>query len=887
MKKILIFGAFLGGLACASAFSAARDDAAVANRAKQTRNTTTTARTAINPETRNVASTRTNVTQTRAGTMRTGVAARTTTGQVKTVRTNRTPSSTRSAYVPIYKRVSLKPTARAAKTTETRTGAEYNQCKTAYFQCMDQFCTLKNDDYRRCSCSSRIYDLIAARNNLTDTSAKLTEFTENLDIVGMTAEQATAIRTASDGENALTADTSASKALLTAIMNSIRGEDATVGGKMSNLNSIDLSFDTNIGFGATDNAQLIASYNGPELYNAVYSSCRAIVKDDCNDAALQRAVTAYLMAIEQDCNTVQTALGNKQTELKAAIREGGAMLDLARVENRKKHNSDDKATCIANIEAAILDEQVCGAGYHKCLDDGKFIDITTGAPIAGVVNFYELANMLSFSTGLSAADQKLAQNPNNRTFVKNFETKTKKFAMDALDKCTEIADSVWQDYLDRALLDIYYAQQAKVETIKTGCFDLISSCYQDREASITAAMASLIDGTTEIMLQPDKIVLTNQMCTDYIESCNNMFGNNIITEYIAKQTQTDTLSACRAIAEQCFTRFGGANYENFYNPSSSGLFEPNTVDTLTATNPTINSALDWFTLYEYDENGIRQATYVSECAKQLAAMPNCAPQIEEIFGGLDKIIAEQELNWDGTYNYTKPNSNKAHAYGWARRDGQGSIDWNEQDYEFKNRRLRPTGVATEIYNRIIDNLTTQCLNIDGKFIEAQSIDHKRYGTTDGNVCVLTTSYNFQNYNIFRYYGLYEENVCPKDYSLNTDTHAWGACLCWENGGRRSKYGLFTKCIAGHPITDESGVSPSANVPYSARPRDRKCEDMYIAGAMLLATGWGQSGLVGIDWWCTSTVEPNTNRVCPFPSQNQSCDTIPNELPWGNGVLKQD
>jgi hypothetical protein len=887
MKKILIFGAFLGFFACAPALCAVRDGATTSSRAKQSRTATTVVRTNTTGEVaRTVAPTRTNVSLSRAGTLRSGIQPRTLGAATAAAARNRkAASATRSAYVPASTRVAQRSraaTGQISGITETRTGAAYNQCKTAYFQCMDQFCTLKNDDYRRCSCSSRIYDLMAARENLTETSAKLTEFTENLDIVGMTAAQATAVHTASDGENALTADTSASKALLTAIMNSIRGEDATVSGKMSSLNSINLSFDTGIGFGMSDNAQVIASYNGTELYNAVYSACRTVVKDDCNDAALQRAVTAYLMAIEQDCNTVQSALGKKQKELKAAIREGGAMLDLARVENRQKHNSDDKAACIANVETAVLSEQVCGAGYHKCLDDGKFIDITTGAPIAGVVDFYELANMLRFDTGKNAVDQKLAQNPDNRMFVRNFEEKTKKFAKDALDKCQEIADDVWQDYLDRALLDIYYAQRAKVDTIKTGCFDLISSCYQDREASITAAMASLIDGRSEILLQPDKIVLTSQMCSDYIASCNNMFGNDVINEYIANQTKTDTLAACRAIADQCFTNFGGTNYENFYYPSS-GLFTPNMADALVQSgdDATFNSALDWFALYEYDENGERKDGYKSECAKQLAQMPNCVDKIEQVFGGLDAVIARQKKDFEGAYEYVKPTTDKAHAYGWARRDNEGYIDWDDSTYEFKNRRLRPTGVATEVYNRIIDTLTTQCLNVDGKFVEAQVIDHDRYGGVTNynglavynNACKLIaqTSNNFAGYGITTSYA---EDMCPQDYSLRVDIDVWGACLCWENGGRRSKNGQSAKCVPMVPVVyDNSAVDACDDA------HDVSCQEIGREGlcTILDASYYVGHNSIPVSAWCTPEMSSDSDQVCPYGA---GCD-IPDGVPLGN------
>ena len=863
MNKILILCAIIGLVPGAPAYSAVRDGAS------NTRPADTNARTSTAP--------RTVAPQNSTGTAR---ATRNIAARAGTIRTDGAPravTNTRTRVVSTKSRTNPRHTVQVGRTTiagtpsadimETRTGSEYARCKTAYFQCMDQFCQLKNDDYRRCSCSSRIYDLMSVRQNIIDTNNKLTEFTENLDAVGLTAAQATAMHTASDGENALAADTSASKALLTAIMNSIRGGDTTVGGAMSNLNSINLSFDTVNMFGLTDTAQVIASYNGTELYNAVYPSCRNIVAADCNNASLQRAVTAYLMAIEQDCNTVQTALESKQKDLRAAVRESSAMLDLARIENRSKHNSDNMATCIGNVEAAVLSEEVCGANYHKCLDNGEFIDVTTGAPIAGVARFYELQDMLKFNPNKDNIDQKLAQNPSNNAFVKNFESKTKKFAEPALDKCTEIADTVWSEYLDKALLDIYYAQKAKVQTIKTGCLDLISGCYEERDAAITAAMAELIDGTNEISLLPDKIILTKQMCNNYIESCNNMFDNtNIIAEYVEHQTDTDTTAACRAVVQQCFDSFGGANYENFYYPGS-GLFQPGIVDGFVGTSGETRklSALDWFTLYEYDENGERKSGYVSKCAQQVADIPSCADKVELVFGGLDSIIADRGLDGHGQYTYAGAGngSTAAYGYGWTKLDdGVTTIPWNDPYYKFKNRRLRPTGVATEVYNQIIDSLITQCMNVEGKFIEAQFTNHNLY-FNDNSLCDLyldritdyqSGDYGFHSGNI--------ENICPRNYGYNTDANAWGICSCWENGGRRSRDSESEKCMAIIPTNNQNSsvdFTRPCNHSGQANTNNNLILDFYD--------------------WCQATVNPDTNQVCPASSTSSNC-TIPVYIPDG-------
>ena len=682
--------------------------------------------------------------ETKKTTARTATAPRTPTTQRQSV-TERTVIS-----APAQNVVTARIASTATKTSETKTGAEYEKCKTSFFSCMDQFCTLKNDDFRRCSCNDRVFDLIAQRDALQDAQEQLTSFTENLDVVGMTAAQATALRTETEGESALTSDKSASKALLQAIMNSITGKDTNVGGKFSDLNSVNLSFDTANAFGTSDAGQAIAAYNGQTLYQAVYPQCRAAVTNDCNDASLQRAITAYLMAIEQDCNTVQTAINNTQKQLKSAVREGSAMLDLARVENRQKHNSSDITTCINEVELAILSEEVCGANYHKCLDNGEYIDITTGKPITGVKNFYELETLLTFTSGIEAAEQKLSKNINNRSFVENFESRVKMFAAPALDKCTENADIVWSEYLDKALLDIYYAQKDKVSEIKQGCFDFISSCYINSDASITAAMSKLTTGN-DLTIQPGKILLTNKMCTDYIASCNNMFDGDIIAQYIENQQQTDILTACRAVVQQCFNEYGGTNYENFYYPPA-GLFKR-------------GAAPDWFTLYDEDK------AYVSECAKMLLTVNGCnSPEIiESAFGGFDKTS-------DGKYGLNVPETNI-----------------------FNNRWLRPTGVATEVYNQILSNLTTQCINLQGRFVEYQNIP-KNYSTENNCEYQYIPNIGLDNYLIANNIANNTENMCPRDYNINIDTDSWGICSCWENGGRRSTNGQSAKCDAVIPTS---------------------------------------------------------------------------------------
>jgi hypothetical protein len=864
MKKILIFA--LLAFVCVGVSDAAVRDAATRAQEPAARSQTaqTQSRSAVSsqqPGTRNQVQSRAAAVgdrqpaarnQESAARNQTAQTASRAGGQTETVSRGAAPATARSAQLRNAATRTAAPAAAAPRTTvaraaadaaatsgamsETRTGAEYERCKSSYFTCMDQFCKLKNDDYRRCSCSDRVYDLDSVRGVMRDAGAQLTEFTEGLDSVGMTASQAAAMRTASEGENALTSDGSASKALLQAIMNSIRGGDANVGGKFSELNSINLSFDTANAFGMTDAGQAVAAYNGKNLYTAIYGQCRSAVKADCNNASLQRAITAYLMAIEQDCNTVQASVNETKKSMTAAVREGGAMLDLARVENRQKHNSDDMTACLANVEQAVLSSEVCGPGYRKCLDNGEFIDLTTGAPITGVVNFYELEHLLTFDEAAGVADQKLSKISNNRSFVLNFEKRVKKFAQPALDKCVEKSDDVWSDYLDKAMLDIYYSQKAKVSEIKQGCFDFVSSCYVNGDGAMTAAMSALT-GDPGLVLQPDRIALNSAVCRDYVASCDGMFDGNIVQQYVDNRKDTDVLAACRAVVKQCFDKFGGSGYQNFYYPSS-GLFKR-------------GEAADWFTLCVDEDCG----EYKSECARQLREIKSCSSKdmITKAFGGFDIL------------NYKKDK-------GAWKKDPDVTNYGIMEGVNFKYRELRPVGVATEVYYQIIDTLNVQCNNVQGRFVELQFLKDGMYEHLDStgkiydNRCLSTFAYwsngapdsaeRGEYTNLVLLYDITEdENMCPKGYRDSVDTESWGICSCWENGARRSEDGASVQCVAKVPYSS-GGNCPASSSPYYPHTYDK---------------------------WCTRTHNMSKKKqVCPLisagPGPDSNCSWTSTSLP---------
>ena len=344
--------------------------------------------------------------------------------------------------------------------------------------------------------------------------------------------------------------------------------------------------------------------------------------------------------------------------------------------------------------------------------------------------------------------------------------------------------------------------------------------------------------------------LTTQMCSDYIDSCNNMFGEETITAYINNKDSTDSETACRAVVQQCFEKFGGTRYENLYY-TQSGLFVS-------------GSAIDWFTLYSYtkreldgsnqfvrdfvDETTSNEYVIVSPCAQELYKTEGCnSPEmLERVFGGFNKYTADGK----SYYTYTSDRSQTV-----------TNSETNETTTYFTTmstptsdeRITRSKGVATETYANIIDILSTQCAGLKGKFLEHQNV--RRYGYNTTHSCKInsvdSTSAFFigsdmENTLDYWYHFIPNENMCPEHYAAKIDTDSWGICSCWENGRYRSKNGTAQVCM---PILPIAQISEDTSDPV--------CSAELLAET--LPTDLTNDAGHG---WCQQSVSNSNGVICP-------------------------
>ena len=391
---------------------------------------------------------------------------------------------------------------------------QQNECQDAYFACMDQFCAVANDKYRRCICSSRLETIKARERVLNQTTDQLTDFKNlNIEAILKTPAEVKAMLSASEGELKLskTRDNSESSKKLTAISDVLAG---TRSNALSTAGQLDIGGDIKQIWNTTDliSGANIANLTGESLYNAVHSQCAELVAEHCpSQKILNMVVSAYGMYIENDCTIILSNLDKQSTNANTAIRQTNREMNMARLENYDAHNATSINDCVAVVRETITADTACGANYVHCLDlTGLYLNRVTGAPIYSE-NFYKLNDQVSLSGDILT-------NPTNAKLVAELNKK-KKFAEKTLETCRDISDSVWDEFMRQAITEIYQGNQSKIRQVKNECMDVVNQCYDERTNQLRD-----YSNIEEQMLLGDRLILSEKMCSEKLTTCSNLYG---------------------------------------------------------------------------------------------------------------------------------------------------------------------------------------------------------------------------------------------------------------------------------------------------------------------------------------------------------------------------
>ena len=400
----------------------------------------------------------------------------------------------------------------------------YSVCKDTFFKCMDEFCTNKDKQLRRCSCSSRSHDFDEARSRITDVEQKMLSFNERLLSVNMEKGDAKALSKATEGETAFQKeDTSKSKKILDEISSKLKN----AGSKSSfekDMSSLSLSMDSANSFDDLDSAlgQETTLKEGVELYNSALPVCLDIASEVCKPEDATLAEETYQMAIEKDCNTIEKTYELLNEKTISKIHEGNALLDMSRLDLYKKSNSESALLCMKKIQDAMYNKSVCGTNLELCLDSsGQYIDSKTGK-----FNLTVGERIVEFSTLITKPDSDDKKqswstfNKKNKDFYKYIHRKYDRIKS-ATKVCKNMVETAKKEFIEDALKKIKAKQDEKIEELKQSCTALLSEC-------MTKSYKQIADfDKRAVSIFGVKVFRTAyEMCENARETCNALLNKD-------------------------------------------------------------------------------------------------------------------------------------------------------------------------------------------------------------------------------------------------------------------------------------------------------------------------------------------------------------------------
>lgn len=496
----------------------------------------------------------TSATAPRATTARTATVSRATTtparAPISRSATNRATTRTTAVSRAAISRAATTDTQKKL-TADDVISRDYKKCREVYYNCMDEFCANKDSQLKRCACSSRMNEFDSVKKNLENIEDKMLDFNQRLLTVNMDKEDAAALNQATEGELAFQQkDTSKSKKMLDEIAKKLNTNFSDSNFNNS-LTAISLSLDTDAAFDSVDSLSGTSNTakSGTALYSAALPVCREMAAEVCTDDELAIAESGYQVTIEQDCNTVAKAYQTQTDQAREKLREGSALLDMSRLDIYQKRNSDDILTCKSKMLAMLTDSTVCGENLGKCLDTtGRYIDPTTGEAFLTV----DLANLGNLITRPDT-NQTWTSVPGNQVFITYLNSK-KKFLEPAMEKCQDIADNVWDAFIEDALAQIKLAQDSKLEEMRQSCTTLTTQCLTDTAKSLQDFDARAL---STFGVAADKTV--NAMCADVRTACTALLkttGGDTdwiggMTEIATDKTFETVMQTCREVGRAC------------------------------------------------------------------------------------------------------------------------------------------------------------------------------------------------------------------------------------------------------------------------------------------------------------------------------------------------
>ena len=447
-------------------------------------------------------------------------------------------------------------------------------CKAQYFQCMDGFCDILDDNQGRCSCSANITKYAKSEKALKDATEELQNIAMKIQYIGLTKDEVISLFSNTEAEAAMAGRTDTTQ--LRQDLNKVQKMvlDIKTTNSFVSESVLGLDFSQLMDFNLVDNFDLstlftggssVSNQRGAELYKTASARCRSSVLEGCRKQGIDinLIANAYDLEIDRQCIIYERSLEDANTNMRRTVRNATNVLQKARLVVAQNRNTYDARGCINALDACMQNDFVCGTDFEGCMDPtGKFIvngQIVIGSqpgvfnptPTSKVTGLYAAWNFgggQSFAwsqntTGVTGSLSELVKtitswNKQSGNDMLSFllykigyhtdnDGKNYGMCMSVLNKCQDVTytgsggkykidNDIVREFLTRSMQLIKARQDALISSHAESCMSDVTSCL----ISNRAIMGSQIDGAYAGSIPSSSF----NACKPTITTCASVLG---------------------------------------------------------------------------------------------------------------------------------------------------------------------------------------------------------------------------------------------------------------------------------------------------------------------------------------------------------------------------
>lgn len=323
------------------------------------------------------------------------------------------------------------------------------ECRDAYFGCMDSFCMLENVTGGRCKCSdkSKEYDDLLTQIMEADQQSYLIQ-TEGVSLIQMGKSAEEVYSMAEDAAKKVTKDNKQEeengiKPLLSYNASIWAEEEEDPFAEMDEFLDSDLVMQT-----------------GDKLLITATDACSAKIPTQCKDS-MSMLRLLYTGMIQSDCAAYDNSLQQQQLESYQKLQTARQSLLDATLAEYQKANKYDLGQCALEFDKCMQGENVCGEDYSEC------VTLSADDNVRGIkIQKYDVRG--KYST-ISFAMSTMEQLVSKRVYCDSI-----------LDQCVNANknDAVWEQFLKIAAPAIKTAELDLEDNLRRSCYADLSECYQ-------------------------------------------------------------------------------------------------------------------------------------------------------------------------------------------------------------------------------------------------------------------------------------------------------------------------------------------------------------------------------------------------------------------------